>query len=358
MNMKSSTSVHARLASLALAAAFTAFAVLPVLAGGGPGEDAGLQGPRSLPPGFDMPEGAGTGDAQSADFRSEATDRQTYPLAIGATGSLEVANVSGDITVVAGSGRDATVEVVRRSRGRDDAAAQLGLAEVRVDVDHQGERATVKAVYPQRSRPPYSVSVAYTVTAPVGTRVTASSVSGGVTVRGITGDVVAASVSGDVNVSNGGRVTAKSVSGNVVAAGLSGPSGVSLASVSGDLKLDDIRAARLSAESVSGSLLVTRATASGANLKSVSGDIEFQGTIEKGGRYEFQSHSGNVHAVTSGPAGFELQASTFSGSLRAEPPTAVKSATSSRRSLRGTVGDGAAVLVATTFSGDVTVTSR
>lgn len=357
MNRENPMSTHARVSGVVIAAAIVALAAPVVLAGAdGPATLSSIhQWQQALPPGFEAPAGAGTDEEQNSDFRSETTDRQTYTMPIGASGSLELSNVSGDITVVAGTGREATVEAVRRSRGRDDAAARLGLSDVRVEVDHQGERATVKAVYPQRNRPPYSVSVAYTVTAPAGTRLTASSVSGDVTVRGITGDVVAASVSGDVTVSNGSRVTAKSVSGDVVTTALSGGAAVAVASVSGDLKLDDIRAQRLDAESVSGSVIVTRASSAGANLKGVSGDIRFQGNIERGGRYEFQSHSGDIHVTSAGPAGFELQASTFNGSLRAEPPALVKSSTLSRGSLRGTIGDGSAVVVATTFSGDVTI---
>jgi DUF4097 and DUF4098 domain-containing protein YvlB len=356
MNLKKSMSIFAR-TTCALAA--TAGIALAGPRDTGPAGAHGFgdqQWQRMLPSQDDMPEGAATGEGQS-DFRTEQTDRQTHSLDIGPNGVLELKNVSGEITVVAGSGRVATVEVLRRSRGRDDASAKLGLTEVRVDVDHQGERAAVTAVYPQRNRPPYSVTVSYTVTAPAGTRLTASSVSGDVSVRGVTGNVVAASVSGDVHVSNGAQVVAKSVSGDVTAAALNGGD-VGIASVSGDLKLDDVRAQRLNAETVSGSVLVTRATSAGVNLKSVSGDIDFDGVSSRGGRYEFQSHSGDVTARFAGPAGFELQASTFSGDLRAEPAVLVKSSSTSRGSLRGTIGDGSATVRATTFSGSVTVTMR
>ena len=61
---------------------------------------------------------------QDKDFHVEQTDRQTKTLAIGANGSLELKNIVGDITVKAGGGREATVEIVRVSRGQTDADAK------------------------------------------------------------------------------------------------------------------------------------------------------------------------------------------------------------------------------------------
>ena len=296
------------------------------------------------------------GDVEQREFRAEVSDRQSHSLALGANGWLELKTVSGDVTVVAGSGPNVALEVVRVARGRTDEDARQGLAEVRATVDHQGERATVTAVYTKRERPPYSVDVSYTVTAPPGTRVTASSVSGEVTVRRLQGEVVATSVSGDVVVSEGSRATAKSVSGDISVVDVKGD-GVFAGSVSGDVRLDGIAASRLDAQSVSGEVIATRTAAVRSALKSVSGDIEYQGAIARGGRYELQSHSGDVRVRAEGPAGFELEVSTFSGTLRTEPAAVLRAATTSRRSLRGTVGDGSAVVVATTFSGDVTIST-
>ena len=111
----------------------------------------------------------------------EQVDRQTHMLAIGASGALDLRNVAGEISVTAGSGNEARVEVIRRARGRTSDDARLGLQQVTVEVSHQGERAAVSARYPQGRRDgnvPYSVDIAYVVTAPAGTRVTATSVSG------------------------------------------------------------------------------------------------------------------------------------------------------------------------------------
>jgi DUF4097 and DUF4098 domain-containing protein YvlB len=300
---------------------------------------------------------------RSGDFRAEASDRQTRVLTLGTNGSLELRTVSGDITVTAGSGRDVSLEIIKTSRGRTDADAKTGLQEVQVVVDHQGERATVSNVYPEgRRSSPFSVDISYIVTAPAGTRISTSSVSGDVTLRNIKGDISAGSTSGDVHITGAAQVSAaKSVSGDVTILNLTSTAGTRAMSVSGDILLDQVKAQRVDAESVSGSVVATGVTCEHAMLKSVSGDIEYAGGIARGGRYEFQSHSGDVRLTTTGDVGFELQASTFSGELRTEPPSLLRSTNVSTgrrgasRSIRGTAGDGSAVIVMTTFSGDATI---
>ena len=48
--------------------------------------------------------------------------------------------------------------------------------------------------------------------------------------------------------------------------------------------------------------------------------------IARGGRYEFNSHSGNVRIMLAGNVpGFELDASTFSGSIRSDFPVTLRS---------------------------------
>ena len=68
------------------------------------------------------------------------------------------------------------------------------------------------------------------------------------------------------------------------------------------------------------------------------------------GRYEFQAHSGHVRVALTG--GFDLEVRTFSGRVETDPSLGIDS-TGSRRALRGSVGGGGAVVVATTFSGNV-----
>lgn len=299
-----------------------------------------------------------SGAFQDRNFRAEQKDTQTKTVAIGANGSLDLKNVSGDVIVNAGSGRDATIQIVRVSHGRTDADAKTGLDRVHVDVNTRGDRTTVEAVYPNENHAPYSVSVDYTVTAPAGTRLTVSSVSGDVSVKGITGDVAVSVISGGIKVDHANVSSATAISGDVTATDLSSTGGLTISSVSGSTKLTQIKCKRLSASVVSGDVVAHDVTCDSADLKSTSGEVDFSGALTRGGRYEFQTHSGGVKLALSGSVGFDLQASTFSGQIRLEPPLQLQGANLTRRSARGTVGDGGAVVTATAFSGDVVIVKK
>ncbi|HUL72968.1 MAG TPA: DUF4097 family beta strand repeat-containing protein [Vicinamibacterales bacterium] len=295
---------------------------------------------------------------QDRNFRVEQTDTEKRTLTLGANGTLDLKNVSGDITVTAGSGRDTTVEIVRRSRGRTDADAKLGLEQVKVSVDARGERASVEAHYPNMNRPPYSVTIDYNVVAPAGTHLTIRSISGDVSIKGIKTDAAVDVVSGTVKISDGGLSSATTISGDVTLMNVTTDATVNVGSVSGEVKLDQIKCRRLSASIVSGTVAAHEITCGSADLKSMSGDVEYSGPLAKGGRYELQTHSGDARLTVTGSVGFDLQASTFSGEIKLTPPLQLQGASISRHSARGTVGDGGATVVATAFSGDVVIIKK
>jgi DUF4097 and DUF4098 domain-containing protein YvlB len=289
------------------------------------------------------------------DRRIEQTDRETKTLALGANGSLELRNVSGDISITAGTGRDVTIEIVRRSRGATDADARLGLDRVKVTVEQNGERGEVATVQPNERRPPYSVSVSLTVTAPAGTRVETSSISGNVTIKGMKGDQSVNVTSGNITVAGGGLVSeARTISGTVSLSDISTEGTVQAGTVSGDVILQRVKAARLEVGVTSGDVTARDITSANVELKSLSGSIDFAGAVSRSGRYELQTHSGTVHVAVTG-GGFQLEATTFSGEIRPDAGLDMKGVMASRRALRGTVGDGSAVVIATTFSGNVTI---
>ena len=294
------------------------------------------------------------------DFRAEQTDQETRTLALGANGALDLRNVVGDISVTAGSGRDTTVQIVRRSRGRTDADAKLGLSRVKVEVDQRGDRATIRPIYPDESRLPYSVSVSYQVTAPAGTRVTVTSLAGGVTVRGIRGDVAVSLTSGDVLLDDLGRIsTAKTISGDITITGADmADSNLVVGTMSGSLTLQRVKARRLEGSTISGTVTARDVAADSATLSSMNGAVSYAGTLTRSGRYELQTHSGPLHFTPAGSTGFEVQANTFSGDIRTDLPLQMQTATGTRgprRTLRATTGDASAVVILTTFSGSIVI---
>src|SRR3954465_10202436 len=50
--------------------------------------------------------------------REEQTERTTKTVKIGATGELDVANISGDVLVTRGNGQEATIEIVKTARAQ------------------------------------------------------------------------------------------------------------------------------------------------------------------------------------------------------------------------------------------------
>jgi DUF4097 and DUF4098 domain-containing protein YvlB len=299
--------------------------------------------------------------AQDRNYPALRTDRQTRTLTLGSAGSLDLSNVSGDITVTAGPGTSVVVDVTRESHGRTEADAAQGLQDVQVAIETQGDRATVATQYPktQHGQSPYRVSTIYHVTAPAGTHVKATSVSGNVSVSHIKGDLEVQVVSGNVTVSDAARVTnARTISGTVRLSDVASDAALSVSAVSGDVTLERVKAARVSADVVSGNVRATDVTCGGATLKSLSGTVDYTGPLTRGGRYELTSHSGTVTFTAVGPVGFALDASTFSGSIQPVGSLTLTSQIAHRGSLTGTVGDGGATVAVRTFSGNVRIARR
>jgi hypothetical protein len=328
----------------------------------------GVQTPSSTPPA--VPDegrrggGGRRGDGRrgpdpAASYTVERVARETRVIPLGSSGHLELKTMFGDITVIAGTGRDVHVETIRRSRGRTEADAKLGLEQVAVVVDHQGDHATVSAVGPDR-RPPYRVEVVYVVSAPSGTRVTASVfVNGSINVRNIKGDVNATATNGTVTISGAGPISnARTFSGNISISGADTPGSVNATSVSGNVTVDRVKARRLNLETMSGTVSAREISCLNAEIRTLNGSIDWAGTLAEGGRYEFQSHRGEIQLGLGGPVGFELRADSVTGETRADPSLPLKPSGVGRGGLRGTSGDASALVVATTFSGNVTIRRR
>jgi DUF4097 and DUF4098 domain-containing protein YvlB len=294
------------------------------------------------------------------------TERISRTVRIGANGELDVANVAGDIVITRGSGNDAVIEIVKTGRGRSDADAKEVLQLVHVDVVERGPRIEVRARYPEgdelrrNNRRNVSVSVAINITAPAGTRVRATSISGSLTARDIKGDISLESVSGMVRVANGGRVSvAKSLSGDVEVSETDMDGGLEASTASGSIVLRRVKARSLDVGSISGNVVLDDVQCPRVEAQTVSGDVRFGGVVTKNSRYDLKSHSGNLQVWIAGGSGFELDATSFSGSVRSEFPMNGDAGNPRRsNSLRGVYGDGSAVLDLTTFSGSIIVSKR
>jgi DUF4097 and DUF4098 domain-containing protein YvlB len=333
---------------------------------------AGAQGPDRRIVLREVAEAARARAYQGRNAGAEQTERFSRKVRIGRDGRVSISNISGDIVVTGGSGDEVSIEAVKRTRGD-----RSELARVEIIVEERAGRVDVRAEHDRdrsdRGRRGDSASVDFTVTVPASAALDVHSVSGSLKVTGVRGAVRAETVSGNVTTTDTPNLEhAKSVSGDVSLTGVAADGDLSAGSVSGNIIAKGLKARGLDLGSVSGDVTLTDVTCERLTIKSVSGTVEYAGAIARNGRYEINSHSGSVRLVLSNPSGFELNASSFSGSIRSDLPLTIggdtgrdRGADRGRRregnnshNMRATFGDGSATLSIRTFSGDIVISKR
>jgi DUF4097 and DUF4098 domain-containing protein YvlB len=301
------------------------------------------------------------------DAREEQRETITKNVRLGGNGILDISNLSGNIEIRRGGGNEAVIEITKIARGRTAEEAREMLGVVGIEVQSRGERVEIKTHYPTMQgmggRRNISVSVNFNITAPQNTRVRANTLSGNVKATDIRGELSMTTTSGNVEITNAARVTAaKSTSGNVQLTNVDSDAGLEVGTLSGRVLLRDVKARRIQANCISGEVIVHNVETDRLDAQTVSGNVQFSGMLAKAGRYELKTHSGNVRAEVAGGTGFELDATTFSGTVQSdfnvEGAEPVVARGGRRKALRGTVGNGSAVLNVTTFSGNVYVVKR
>lgn len=303
--------------------------------------------------------------ARFQDTRSgpEATETITRSFKVGQNGSIEIFNLAGPIIVTGGPGDTIVVTAVKRARGgaADEARAQLDAIDV--DAVETGGRVEVRTVVRGKVKQ-LRTWVDYTVTVPYGTAVTARALAGDVKVVKVRGDVQIESTSGSVEALGTPRLgRVKTLSGDVLIADATAVSALVASTVSGRLVAKGVKAPSIELATISGDLLLVNAATDRAQIRTVSGTLEFVGALVKNGRYEFNSHAGDVRLKLAKTPGFELTAKTFSGDFRSELALTMDEPRGEghaqhgprRRDVRGVFGDGSALVLVKTFSGSVVV---
>lgn len=245
---------------------------------------------------------------------------QTVRLVPG--GTLDLLSGTGDVTVSGGGGQEAHIEAIKRVRDTVAARARTAINGVRIDVAERGGNVEVRTFQP---RGPSRVTVEYRIRVPDNTNLILRSTSGNLHVQNMAGDELSANTIS-------GRITLRDLTSRML----------DLHSVMGDMLLHDIEARR-------------------AFVQSTSGNLEYAGRLLPTGRYQLQTHRGNIRFVPSGEPGFDLEAMTYSGDLRTDfvlkllEPLAGRQGRRPMKMLRGTVGNAGALVTASTFSGNVLI---
>lgn len=245
---------------------------------------------------------------------------------------LSLRIVSGEAEVVAG----AEVETARIE------VHHLDGPPLRVEIDDKG---TLSVVHDKLTwnglldwiKGPHQARAHVSVSLPADASVELGVVDADATVSGVGGGTTVKSVSGEVTLDGcSGEVTAQTVSGSLESRALDGR--LRFTSVSGELTVVEGATTGLSAQTVSGGVVLDLLEASGElALKTVSGDVTLRLPREPSLEVDTASVSG------------QMTASDYALSDDGKP---------GRKRMRGSIGSGAAKLSARTVSGDVTLLAR
>jgi len=200
----------------------------------------------------------------------------------------------------------------------------------------------------------------FELSVPAGVRLTAGTWSGSLITRGVHGEIEAHAQSGDIEIHDAGdRLEVETLSGDVHVDGVRGDA--SIHTLSGDVTLKRA-ASTVEVETVSGDIDLDGITSRQIRTNSTSGNLTFAGTIADGGRYEFQSHSGEIRLELPANVGAQLSLSTFSGEIESAFPITLIAGehgigAAQAKKMNFALGKGTARIIAETFSGDVTLSS-
>ena len=274
-------------------------------------------------------------DERSGQYRSVIDTT----LSIDKQGIVDLSLASGEITVTGWS----------RSDVRLKAQSEYGL----LKLDHAQARITLSV----RSRSGRQGETKYEVSVPVGTRVLTKTASGETVIRGVKGQVEAQAISGDIDVSDANeRVNAETVSGEIIVARVTGD--LRITSVSGNVDLTTATG-DIEVETVSGEITLTGLKSKFVRTETTSGDIEYDGSVDPAGRYEFRAHSGDLRITLPATVGASVDVETFSGSITSdfrivlEPGDRAMGVSPKRFDFK--VGDGSARVSLESFSGDIRI---
>ena len=283
-------------------------------------------------------------DAQQQRRRSTTSgyeSRIDTTFAFDKSGSVNLSAAAGDIIVNGWSRGEIRIRAVS-----DDDNIRLVGSSSRVSVEIVGGR--------RRGDTRFEVSVPY------GARVSTTTQSGDITVRGTRGSVEAHALNGDIDIDDVlTRLDVTSLNGEVTVKNVSGDATVS--SMNGEVRLSDVRGS-VEVSSVSGDIELRGVTAKLVRAKTTSGSVSFEGPIDPAGRYELNSHSGDIGLRIPRDASAQLTVSTWSGSIDSEFPITLRpgenriGVTRSKRYVFEIGGGGARINVEV-FSGDITISS-
>lgn len=264
-------------------------------------------------------------------------DRIDTTLTLDRGGLVQLGTVSGEIRVTGSDRRDVRISA-SLERGRFDFSATAG----RIALQTRSVGGRQSSAYVE-------------VQVPIGTRVTANTISGLIEIRGTQGEIVARSTSGRVDVRNGReRVELETVSGTFDVRDIQGR--MSIEATSATIDVDGANG-DLSVETVSGSIRIRRSELTGLRASTTSGTITYEGSLVGSGSYRLNTHSGSITMTLPANVAATLELETFSGRIVSDFPLTLQPGQTTGRGKRMefTLGNGGARVTAGAFSGNINI---
>jgi DUF4097 and DUF4098 domain-containing protein YvlB len=254
-------------------------------------------------------------------------------LAVQTGSRLEISNFQGQVNVTAWNKNAVRIEAEHGRRTH----VVFSIEGRSLKIDTSNDRGIPASVDFQLSVPswmPLDVSGTMTDVSVDGTEgsIKVETVNGDVTVRGGRDYIELSSVQGVVELAGAkGHMKLSSINEGVIVRGVSGQ--IEAETVNGDVMLDDVQL-------------------DGLTVSSVGGDVWFNGPLKPGGRYQLESHSGDLQVVTADAPDANLSVSTYSGEFSSDFDLAMHGE-GKRERLQFTLGRGGSQISLESFSGDI-----
>lgn len=291
----------------------------------------------------------------------EVTEPVSHTVRLGPNGTLDLENFAGNVTITGGRGNEVRIEAVKRVRDPREAQARRLLEALRIGIIERGGNVEIRTEYPN-VRTPFG-AVDYTIVVPSSANVTVRAYNGDVRVSAVNGELRAETVGGALVASDIRRVRAlKTMSGRIEVRD-SESDELTINTMSGDLVLDNLKGRVFDMQSVMGDMHLTNVEPSRVVLRSMTGNIEYLGRFTRNGRYDFQSHGGNIQLTPTNNQGFDVLATTMGGHFRSDFPLTIMQESGGQRArlgkvIRGTFGDAGAAITVQSFQGNIVIIRR
>lgn len=284
---------------------------------------------------------------------TQETFQRTVEL--GPRRTFELSNMVGEIRVTGGEGNTVRIVAVKKVQDPNREAARALLQNVMIRVSERGGGVEVLTEQPAGRTAP--ILVDYEITLPAEASVQLRSFGGGTRVSNVKGEVRAEAYAGNITLTSVGRVSqAKAYVGGVFITGAEGDY-VTADTLGGPIQFRNVRARTVELRTVSGAITASDVDCERCTMSSTIGDIELSGPLSRNARYTVNSNSGNIRLLTDGSVGFDIEA--ISGSaLKMEytlKPSGAPSVPARGTILRGSYGDGSAIITLRSFTGNVSV---